>query len=520
MHTTTSNQYNQATNLASLVEQAMQKHGQSSAYQCLGQTTSFAEIEEKSTKIAAYLLDVVKLQAGDRVAIQLPNLVQYPVFAYAVLRAGLVLVNTNPLYTEREMKHQFTDSGAKVVIILTDLLPKLESFVEQTDVELVITTKATDMLFADKEPIPTDKPYQLTTFGEVLSQAANFDTINRQAISGEDIAAIQYTGGTTGLSKGAILTHNNLLSNTVQTAQRLNTVLALGEETFITPLPLYHIYAFLLNLWLFSDGNKNVLIPNPRDIDGFVDTLITTPPTGFSGINTLFLGLCMHPKISEVDFSQLKLTVSGGAALTTSASDSWQNLTGCTISEGYGLSETSPVVSLNPPGNEQIGTIGLPLFDTQVEIWDDNNQEVAQGEAGEIVVKGPQVMRGYWQQEQETRAVLTEDGWFKTGDIAIAQADGYLRIVDRKKDMIIVSGFNVYPNEVEDILMSHAAILEAAVVGESDAKTGELVSAFIVKKPDVSLTEQEIIDHCRSDLTAYKVPKNHVLAELPKIECR
>ncbi len=511
---TTNLKYN---NLAELIEASMQQYADTIAYQCLGQSYSFAEVDRQSAILAAYFLNVAKLQAGDRVVIQLPNLIQYPIFAYAALRAGLVLVNTNPLYTEREMKHQFTDSGAKAVIILAELLPKLDGFISETNVELVISTQATDLLMPAANEAAHDKSYNLVSFHQALAQAAEFKCINRAAIKPDDIAAIQYTGGTTGLSKGAVLTHKNLLSNINQTAGRLEVATTVGEESFITPLPLYHIYAFLLNLWVFSSGNRNVLIPNPRDLDGFVDTLISTPPTGFSGINTLFLGLCYHPKINEVDFSGLKLTVSGGSALTSAAADNWQKITGCTISEGYGLSETSPVVSLNPPGQEQIGTIGYPVNDTEVQIWDDEANEVAQGEAGELVVRGPQVMQGYWQQEAETNAVLTADGWFKTGDIAVALPDGFLKIVDRKKDMIIVSGFNVYPNEVENILMLHPDILESAVVGEVSDKCGELVSAFVVKKPQAELSEQAIVDYCRTQLTGYKVPKKITfLAELPK----
>jgi len=522
----------QHENLAELIEHAMHKHPSNSAYQCLGQTLSFEEMNQKSAALANYLLEVVQLKSGDRVAIQLPNLLQYPIAAFAILRAGLVLVNTNPLYTTREMHHQFADSGAKAIIILTDLLPKLESIVHATDIKTIITCQAIDLIVTqmNTRQAPSIKPgtqeqlevrkitlLDAIDHGSTVNQGDSYPKVHRKKIYLDDIALIQYTGGTTGLSKGAILSHKNILANIEQTNQRLNDVTEVATELFITPLPLYHVYAFLLNLWVFSKCNNNILIADPRDLTGFIDLLSCVKPTGFCGINTLFIGLCHHPKISNVDFSQLKLTVSGGAALTTDASEKWQNLTHCSISEGYGLSETSPVVCLNPPGEEQLGSIGLPLIHTQVQIWNENEQEVALGDSGEIVVKGPQVMQGYWQQPEETEQVLNQEGWLKTGDIAIKQADGYFRIVDRKKDMIIVSGFNVYPNEVENILMSHPDVIEAAVVGQSSDKTGELVAAYIVKSNKVNLSQQEIINYCQTILTPYKIPKKVVfLDELPK----
>ena len=503
--------------LADLIEQAMDKNATEMAYQCLGQTLTFADIDKKSSALAKYLLEVAQLNAGDRVIIQLPNLTQYPIAAYAVIRAGLVLVNTNPLYTTREMQHQFSDSGAKAIIILADLLPKLAAIIEQTNINTVIATHAIDLI--QPKTINENKVLSanLISFSESLKLGSEFSTISRQPININDIAAIQYTGGTTGLSKGAVLTHKNLLSNVMQASERLSSVAVEGEECFVTPLPLYHIYALLLNLWVFSEGNNNILIPNPRDIEGFIDTLMINKVTGFCGINTLFIGLCSHPKIKEVNFDLLKFTISGGAALTSTGTDNWHKITGCTIAEGYGLSETSPVVTLNEPGKEQLGTIGLPVIGTEVQIWNDDGREVKQGETGELVVRGPQVMQGYWQQPQETQKVLTHDGWLKTGDIALRKSNGFFQIVDRKKDMIIVSGFNVYPNEVEDILMSHPDIFEAAVVGEICPKSGELVSAFIVQKPNIDLSYQEIISYCRELLTPYKVPKKMIFVnELPK----
>lgn len=503
--------------LAELIEQTMAKNAEQVAYHCLGQAITFKEIEKKSRALACYLLDVAKLSSGDRVAIQLPNINQYPIAAFAVLRAGLVLVNTNPMYTAREMQHQFCDSGAKALIILTDLLPKLSGFIKETSIETIIATSAIDMNSPQPLTVNQTENINIISLIETFKYTNNNNKLNRQEVNLNHIALIQYTGGTTGLSKGAVLTHHNLLSNIVQTSAHLSPEKSDKQELFITPLPLYHVYAFLLNLWNFSKGNSNVLIPNPSDMDNFVESLTTHQATGFCGINTLFLALCRHKNIKQVDFSKLKLTLSGGAALTTSAAQSWEALTGCTISEGYGLSETSPVVSLNPPGQEQIGTIGSALIGTEIRICNDDGATVSTGEAGEILVRGPQVMQGYWQQTEETAKVLTVDGWLKTGDIAIEQEDGFLRIVDRKKDMIIVSGFNVYPNEIENILTSHPGIVESAVIGEACEKSGELVSAFVVKHSEQNMTDNEIIAHCRTLLTAYKVPKKITFVDqLPK----
>jgi long-chain acyl-CoA synthetase len=503
-------------NLANYIEQSTLKYQNQPVYTCLEQTLTFKDVDEKSYALACYFKQVLKLKQGDRIVIQLPNLIQYPIAIYAALRAGLVIVNTNPLYTTREMLHQFNDAGAKAIVILKDLLPKVNDIQADTPIKHVIVTDATDLITnAISTPLPNAAQGHVCFNQCILDgQGLTLEPISSQL---DDLAVIQYTGGTTGLSKGAILTHSNLLSNVLQTAERLSGVSDVDEGLFVTPLPFYHIYAFLLNLWLFGQGYKNVLIPNPRDMDGFITTIAKHQPTGFCGINTLFLGLCNHPKINTLDFSRLKFTVSGGAALTTAASNSWQEVTGCTISEGYGLSETSPVVTLNPPSKEQIGSIGLPVINTEIQIWNDDEQEVALGEAGELVVRGPQVMKGYWQQVEETNKVLTKEGWFKTGDVAVAQDDGYFRIVDRKKDMIIVSGFNVYPNEIEDILASHPDIIEAAVIGEPNDKTGELVSAYIVKVPNAVISEQDIVNYCRELLTPYKIPKKiNFLAELPK----
>lgn len=505
--------------VANIIEESMKKHSSSVAYTCLGQSITFEEVDKKSAALAAYLLEVSNLNYGDRVVIQLPNLMQFPIAAYAVLRAGLILVNANPQYTAREIQHQITDSDAKAIILLEDSLPIIHSFVEQTSINTIITTQmSNDFLIESSNKLNNDAIEAQNTidFSAAINTGNRFKTINRYNITDGDIAAIQYTGGTTGLAKGATLTHKNLLSNLEQVDHCIRSVYKNNEETFIIPLPLYHIYAFVFSLLMFCKGNKSVLITDPRNIDAFTEILAKEKPTGICGINTLFLALCNHPNITDIDFSKLKLSLSGGAALTTVVSESWHNITGCTISEGYGLSETSPVVTLNPPGKEEVGTIGLPLKKTEVEIWDDNNTPVANGNAGEIVVKGPQVMMGYWQRKEETDQVLV-NGWFKTGDIAIKQENGFIRIVDRKKDMIIVSGFNVYPNEIENILVGLNGVMEAAVVGEPCEKSGEMVSAFIVTKGKSTLTESNIIAYCREFLTAYKIPKKITfLDELPK----
>lgn len=507
-------------NVAQMIEESMKKYSSSKAFTCLGQSITFADVDKKSAALATYLLEVSNLNYGDRVVIQLPNLMQFPIAAYAVFRAGLILVNANPQYTAREVQHQIMDSDAKAIILLEDSLPVINSFVEQTSINTIITTQMSNDFLIESLNKPNNEnaneALKTIDFSAAINIGNRFKTFNRYNITDGDIAAIQYTGGTTGLAKGATLTHKNLLSNLEQVDHCITSVYKNNEETFIIPLPLFHIYAFVISLLMFCKGNKNVLITDPRNIDTFTATLSEEKPTGFCGINTLFLALCNHPNITDIDFSKLKLTLSGGAALTTAASKSWQNITGCTISEGYGLSETSPVVTLNPPGKEEVGTIGLPLINTEVEIWGENDIPVTNGEAGEIVVKGPQVMMGYWQKKEETDQVLV-NGWFKTGDIAIKQDNDFIRIVDRKKDMVIVSGFNVYPNEIENILMGLDGVIEAAVVGEPCDKSGEMVSAFIVKSGKSTLIESDIIAHCREFLTAYKVPRKITfLDDLPK----
>ncbi len=499
---------NKFNNLAQLLEDGFSRYSDKPAFHCLGQSLTYNEIEQKSRYLAQWLQHECGLKAGDRIAIQLPNLTQYPIATYAALRAGLVVVNTNPLYTSREMKHQFNDSGAKVLIILEDLLPKYQAIETETEIETVLITAASDLLTSNQQ----DRGHYFD-FNAVIHAGKALPALTTNHAQLDDIAVLQYTGGTTGISKGACLTHNNLMANASQMNIRLSQ--KLSEDNFVCPLPLYHIYAFNVNMiTLFSLGTQNILIPNPRDLDGVINTLKNIPFSGLSGINTLFMGLCQHPEFSTLDFSRLKVTVSGGSMLTSKAYNLWLETTGCTITEGWGLSETSPVITLNEFGQEQVGSVGSPLHSTEVQVWDINNQPVAQGEVGELVVKGPQVMLGYWQRPEETENSII-NGFFKTGDVGVIKEDGYVQIVDRLKDMIIVSGFNVYPNEVEDVLCSHQHIFEAAVVGDLDDKTGELVHAHVATLEP--LDEGDIIHFCRQHLTNYKVPKRVTFHEqLPK----
>lgn len=497
------------TNIADLIEHSLIKYADAPAFSCLGQTLTFAELDAKSKALAIWLQQQDNIQAGDRIVIQLPNINQYPIAAYAALRAGLIIVNTNPLYTSREMQHQFKDSGAKAIIILDELIPKLTAIQADTDIELVITTKATDLLTNSLADAQTG----CFSFNQIINNKSTSDLLPRPNNVIDDICVLQYTGGTTGVSKGACLSHGNLMSNAQQALSRISSRCKEQQEIFVAPLPLYHIYAFTVNLvMLFNGGNLSVLIPNPRDLPAFIKAIKPFKFTGMSGINTLFVGLCHNPEFRELDFSSLKLTISGGSALTSSAANIWQEVTDCSISEGYGLSETSPVLCLNEPGKEVLGSVGLPVEGTEIQLWDENDQIAEQGQ---IVARGPQVMSCYWNMPEETSQVLTAEGFFKTGDVGVRLENGAIKIVDRLKDMIIVSGFNVYPNEIEDILTKHENIIEAAVIGEEDARTGEKVCAFITVTQDVSQTE--IKAYCKSVLTAYKVPqKIVVMDELPK----
>jgi long-chain acyl-CoA synthetase len=499
----------QFEHLADFIEDSLVKYAPNPAFSCMGQTMTFAQIDEKSKALACWFQQNEDLQAGDRVVIQLPNIIQYPIAAYAAIRAGLVVVNTNPLYTPREMEHQFKDSGAKAIVILQDLLPNLDKIKAKTGIMYVITTSATDLLTQTLD----DAPSGCESFNQIIANNIGKSLQPRSQSTLDDLSVLQYTGGTTGVSKGACLSHKNLISNSLQTLKRIENSCLPGKEIFICPLPLYHIYAFTVNmLTFFNQGNLNVLIPNPRDLTAFINAMKPYKFTGFSGINTLFVGLCQLPEFKSLDFSELKLTISGGTALTTAAVTVWDDVTGCSISEGYGLSETGPVLCLNEPGQEVIGTVGKPLDNTEIELWDVDDKIT---DVGQIVARGPQVMSGYWNMPEETALVLTPDKFFKTGDVGTRLPNGCIQIVDRLKDLIIVSGFNVYPNEIEEVLSMHASVIEAAVVGKKDEKTGERVCAYITVSQDI--TKQEIVDFCKEQLTAYKVPKEIiVMAELPK----
>lgn len=500
------------TCLADYIENVLRKFADKPAYTALGQTLTYADIDQKSAALARFFAHEAKLAVGTKVAIQLPNLIQNPIAVYAALRAGLVVVNTNPLYTEREMKHQFVDSGAEALVILGDLLHKYDKIKSDTAITTVITTSPTELL----DPSTAPNIEGSISLSAAIEKGGSLPPIERTSTTLNDVAMLQYTGGTTGVSKGAALSNKNVLANSIQMLDRIGEGFKEGQEVLICPLPLYHIYAFTVGMMaLFAKGSQIVLIPNPRDIDGFIQALKPHKMSAFMGINTLFVGLGRHPEFKKLDFSMLHLTMSGGTALTQAAVSIWQDVTGNIITEGYGLSETSPVVSFNVPGKEEIGTVGPALENTEIALLDSYDKPVAEGESGQIAVRGPQVMMGYWNRDDETAKVMTEDGFFKTGDIGIKTASGALKIVDRLKDMIIVSGFNVYPNEIEDVLTSHPNVNEAAVVGKPDDATGERVCAYITLNNEISI--DDITAHCKKSLTNYKIPKTiKVLDELPK----
>lgn len=506
----------------------VKKFAERPAFSCLGQVLTYAELDEKSAAFAAYLQNETTLQAGDRVAVQLPNILQYPVVVFGAMRAGMVVVNTNPLYTEREMEHQFNDSGAKALVVLANMADKAAHVIPKTGIKHVIVTNVGDMhgavkrilinsvLKYVKKEVPDFNIPGAVGLRAALSKGAG-KSYTPVHVDAEDVAVLQYTGGTTGVAKGAMLTHRNLMANMLQCHGIFTMVLEEGQETIIAPLPLYHIYAFTVHcMVLLETGNHSVLIPNPRDIPGFIKTLQGQPFSGFVGLNTLFVALCGQEDFRNIDFSKLKLTISGGMALTKDAADQWKKVTGCDIAEGFGMTETSPVVSFNPYHNIKLGTIGMPVPGTTCKVIDEEGNELPIGEPGELCVKGPQVMKGYWQRPEATAETITEDGWLKTGDMAVIMEDGYMKIVDRKKDMIIVSGFNVYPNEVEEVIVAHPDIVEAAAIGIPDPKSSEAVKVFVVSK-NPALTDKDVIAFARENLTGYKVPRFvEFRDELPK----
>ncbi|AIZ32078.1 long-chain-fatty-acid--CoA ligase FadD1 [Pseudomonas sp. K1(2024)] len=506
-------------NIQAVLKQSCQRFADKPAFSNLGKTLTYGELYTLSGAFAAWLQQHTDLKPGDRIAVQLPNVLQYPVAVFGAMRAGLVVVNTNPLYTARELEHQFTDSGAKAVVCLANMAHLVEKVLPKTQVKHVIVTEVADLLPPlkrvlinsvikyVKKMVPAYHLPQAVRFNEALAKGKG-QPVTEASPEANDVAVLQYTGGTTGVAKGAMLTHRNLVANMLQCRALMGSNLQEGSEIIITPLPLYHIYAFTFHcMAMMLIGNHNVLISNPRDLPAMVKELSKWKFSGFVGLNTLFVALCNNDTFRSLDFSALKVTLSGGMALQLSVAERWKAVTGCAICEGYGMTETSPVAAVNPSEANQVGTIGIPVPSTLCKVIDDNGQELPLGEIGELCIKGPQVMKGYWQREDATAEILDSDGWLKTGDIAVIQPDGYMRIVDRKKDMILVSGFNVYPNELEDVLVTLPGVLQCAAIGVPDEKSGEVIKMFIVAKPGVTLTKEQVMTHMRANVTGYKVPK-------------
>ena len=509
--------------------QSVEKFANQPAFQNMGKTLTYAEVGKLAEDFASYLQNVLKLPRGERVAIMLPNLLQYPIALFGILQAGLVAVNTNPLYTPRELEHQLKDSGATTIIVLENFANTLELVLPRTQIKHVIVASVGEMfgffkgslinfvLRKVKKMVPEYRISDTIPFQTALKEGAAH-TFRPVSLTREDTALLQYTGGTTGVAKGAILSHGNICANMQQAAEWIANLLRPGKETVIAALPLYHIFALTVNLMIFTQaGSKIILITNPRDMKGFIGELKKERVSVFIGVNTLFNGMVNQPDFATVDFSSLKLTLGGGMATQKAVAEKWKNITGTPIVEAYGLTEASPGVCANPLNiPAYTGGIGLPIPSTEIELRDADGNEVAQGQPGEMWIRGPQVMKGYWNRPEETAKVLDARGFLATGDIAVMDEKGWFKLVDRKKDLIVVSGFNVYPNEVEDVAASHPKVLEAACIGVSSPKTGEALKLFIVKK-DESLTKEELIAFCRTELTGYKVPKDiEFRDELPK----
>ena len=513
-------------------ERSCKKFADRPAFSNLGVTITYAELERHSAAFAGYLQEYTDLKPGDRIAVQMPNTLQYPIAVFGAMRAGLIVVNTNPLYTSREMRHQFKSAGIRALVYLNMFGKRVQEVLQDTEIDYLIEARMGDMMPAAKgwitnlvvdkvkKLVPAYQLPQAISFKSVLRRGAG-QVIRPLAVTLDDIAVLQYTGGTTGLPKGAMLTHGNLVANMQQIraclSQHAEDGLPMfkdGQEIMVAPLPLYHIYAFTANcMCMMVTGNHNLLITNPRDIKGFIKELKNWKFSGLLGLNTLFVALMDHPDFKDLDFSHLKLTNSGGTALVKTTAERWERLTGCRIVEGYGLTETSPVASANPYGPQaRLGTVGMPVPGTLMKVISDDGNEVGLGERGELCIKGPQVMKGYWQNPEATAEVLDAEGWFKTGDVAVIDPDGFVRIVDRKKDLIIVSGFNVYPNEIEDIVMAHPKVANCAVIGVPDERTGEAVKLFVVPRAG-GVTVEELKAYCKENFTGYKVPKQIVLRD-------
>lgn len=520
---------NEYKSIPHVFEQSFTDYAEKPAFSNMGKTFTYKEIDHLSKKFASFLQNNLGLQKGSRVALMMPNILQYPVALFGVLRSGMIAVNVNPLYTERELEHQLNDAGAETIIIFANSAIILEKVIGRTKVKNVIVTQIGDMLGFPKsllvnfvikhvkKMVPAWSLPGHLDFNQCLAMGdeSKFKSVE---IGHEDIAFLQYTGGTTGVAKGAVLTHGNIVANMIQARAWIGRDLIAGDEIVITPLPLYHIFSLTANCMVFSSiGALNVLITNPRDIPGFVKELSKWKSTVFTGVNTLFNAMVNNEEFKKLDFSKFKFALGGGMAVQRAVAEKWSAITKRPLIEAYGLTETSPAACINPLSIKEFnGKIGLPIPSTDIKILDDDENEVPAGTPGELAIKGPQVMQGYWNRPEETAKVMTKDGYFKTGDIATMDDNGYFQIVDRKKDMILVSGFNVYPNEIEDVCVTHPKILEVAAIGVPDDKSGEVVKVFVVKKEN-DLTESDVIAHCRQNLTGYKVPKFvEFRTELPK----
>lgn len=519
----------QYESISAVFRETVSQHGNKPGFTNMGVVQTYAETAKLADQFASYLQNVLKLQKGERVAVMMPNVLQYPVAVFGILQAGGVVVNVNPLYTPRELEHQLNDSGATTIVVLENFANTLELVLRRTPVKNVIIASLGDLLGGFKgmlvnfvvrkikKMVPNYHLPQAVGFKDALQKGAAHP-FREVPLTLEDPAFLQYTGGTTGVAKGAVLSHGNICANMLQAGEWIKSKLQGGEEVIVTALPLYHIFSLTVNLMIFTRiGAQNILITNPRDIPGFVKELKKYRVTVFPAVNTLFNALLHNEEFKTLDFSSWKICLGGGMAVQKAVADKWKALTGQPIVEAYGLTETSPGACVNPLTiTDYTGTIGLPISNTEVEIRDADNKALPVGETGELWIKGPQVMQGYWNRPEETAKVLDERGFLATGDIAVMNEKGYIKLVDRKKDMIVVSGFNVYPNEVEDVVAQHPGVLEVACVGVSSDKTGEALKLFVVKK-DENLTAEELIAFCRKELTAYKVPKDiEFRKELPK----
>ena len=521
---------NQFQSVSEVFARSVERFRDRPAMANMGKVYTYGELDALTVRFASFLQNTLKLPMGARVAVMMPNLLQYPVAVFAILRAGYTVVNVNPLYTPRELEHQLNDAGVDTIVILENFANVLQQVIARTAVKHVVLTRIGDLLGAPKswlvnfavkhvkKMVPAWKlPVTPVLFNDALKAGAA-QPLTPVSIGHDDVAFLQYTGGTTGVAKGAMLLHRNIVANMLQAGGWVKPVVREGQEVIVTALPLYHIFSLTANLMVFTEiGALNILITNPRDIPGFIKEIKQYPVTAMTGVNTLFNALLNHPDFASVDFSTWRLALGGGMAVQKAVADKWKAVTGVPLIEAYGLTETSPAACMNPLDlTEYNGTIGVPIPSTEIQIRDSQGHEVAYGESGELCIRGPQVMKGYWRRPDETAKVIDEQGFLATGDMAMMTPEGFVKLVDRKKDMILVSGFNVYPNEVEDVVASHPGVLEVACVGVADEKSGEVVKVFVVRK-DPALTEKDILAHCKANLTGYKVPKFvEFRDELPK----